>query len=304
MLSRITELCLGGVLYWISFLVRFRVLRIILGAVFTGFFRMIGYRNDVMQRNLKMAQVGNAQHVQYKFYEHFGQLCVEMFLIFGSMRKFVHNHVDFIGKQYIENALKEKKGIIFVVSHLGNWEIMTAAGSLIGGTEILMVTKKIKPQWFHKMLEKYRLSYGVKATYEPNTMKDILRHLKRHQAVGVVIDQYLGPPVGVRVPFFGIPVGTSGLAALLAYKTSATVLFAYNYRKPNGDYVVVVEPQPELVKVHPPLRMIRENTLHYVQALQEKITLVPEQWLWSHRRFKGDLSPISEIEWGGPRIRS
>jgi len=79
---------------------------------------------------------------------------------------------------------------------------------------------------------------------EGGTLKDVLRHLSKNGTVGFVMDQYSGPPVGVRVPVFGVPVGTPAVIATLAKRTGAVVLPAVNYRLPDGRFVTEIRGRP------------------------------------------------------------
>ena len=55
-------------------------------------------------------------------------------------------------------------------------------------------------------------------------MQGILRGLKRNHIIGWVNDQFTGAPVGARVPFFGVPVGSHTAPAALAIRTGTPVL--------------------------------------------------------------------------------
>jgi len=131
----------------------------------------------------------------------------------------------------------------------------------------------------------------------------VLTHLKKNGTVGFVLDQYAGPPVGVRVPVFGVPVGTNTVVAMIAKRTGATVLTAVNYRTDEGTVVVEIGPGIDWIEHHDPNYEIAQNTAHYAEILQKHVYAHPEQWLWIHKRFKGDLSPIRPEEWEDGRAR-
>jgi lauroyl/myristoyl acyltransferase len=327
---------LGCILGMISYCMLWGTLRKTVGVCIAFVLEIFGWRRDIIIQNLRRAIPYLAQRsesgvfealsvkqkdpetvvadLRHKFYQHFGQLVAELFLGFGAMPYFVKKHARFVGLEHLKYAKELKKGVVVVVNHLGNWEVMTAAGSLLAQAEILMVTKRLRPAWFHRLVEGYRKKIGCLATYEPEAMRAILTQLKQGKSVGVITDQYLGPPYGIRVKFFGARVGTSALAATLALKTGASVLIGFNRRLANGDYEVGVEPvdfteswepgqsqdrlnQPDLgtspgVKKHLGKEdpRIHQLTQVFVHKLEDQIARHPEQWLWSHRRFKGDLS--------------
>lgn len=285
-LPRRVQLCFGKCFGFLLFLTRVRA--------------------PVILQNLCIAFPKNKKKQNSLFhasYQHLGNLILEILMLLGPMRQFILKYVDVEGIEYVKGAQQKGKGILFLSSHLGNWEIMAAMGGVTLGLDVLIVTKRLKPLLLHRMIEKGRLKCGVKGVYEPRTLKTVLEHLKRNQAVGFILDQYSGSPVGVRVPFFTLPVGTSSAFASLVKRTQSPVLPVENFRKEDGRWCV---------RIHPPVLYhsfqnknyeIAFNTAQFVSILEGHIKLHPEQWLWLHRRFKGDLSPLKKNEWAEPRQR-
>jgi KDO2-lipid IV(A) lauroyltransferase len=259
-----------------------------------------------VKQNLALAFPENPslqKQLEKTSYHQFGNLVLEILLVLSGMKSFILRYSQLIGLNHIQEAQRLGKGFIFLSSHLGNWEIMAATGAILGKSNLMLVTKKIKPEWLHRAIEKSRNCYEVRATYEPRTLRDVLSHLKKNGAVGFVLDQYAGAPVGVRVPFFNTHVGTSTVIATLAKRTGVPVLPVKNYRKSDGSWVVHIH-APLQWKDHPDAHYeLALNTAEYTKTLEKFIRSHPEQWLWTHRRFKGDLSPLHPNEWNEPRSR-
>jgi KDO2-lipid IV(A) lauroyltransferase len=230
-------------------------------------------------------------------YRHLASLSMEVTLLFGPMRRFVQSSSELRGAEHWHAAKKEGRGILFLSSHVGNWEVMAATGAIHGGFDLMLITKRLKPAWLHEAIERGRTLCGVAATYEPKTFRDVLRQLKQNGTVGLVLDQFVGPPVGVRVPVFGIPVGTSMVAATLVRRTGAVILPVVNYRLPDGRYRVEIQAPLTWVE-RPDLNVeLAENTALYARHIEGDISAHPGQWLWTHRRFKGNLEPLKPNEW-------
>ncbi len=283
-----------------------RLLQLLWGTGLGWILMGLRFRSRVVRENLTRAYSQQTQEQQRIFrasYVHLGRLIFEILLLLGPMKKFVSRWMTVKNPHYTREALQRGKGIVFLTSHLGNWEMMAVGGSILLDLDLMMVTKRVKPGWLHRAIERGRLACGVKATYEPRTLKDVLHHLKKNGAVGIVLDQYVGPPVGVRVPVFGTPVGTSMLIATLAKRTGAAVLPAVNYRNPDGSWVLEIHPPLDWEGAADPHLELALNTAHYSQQIEKSIYEHPEQWLWTHRRFKGDLSPLTQEEWLKPRVR-
>lgn len=264
-------------------------------------------RSRVVEENLKIAFPKNPLEQRRLFqeaYRHLGHLVFEVIAVLGPLRKFVISHSELRGRENWQEAQRQGKGVIFLASHVGNWEIMAATGSILGGIDLMIVTKHLKPEWLHQAIEKGRARCGVRATYEPKTLRDVLSHLKKGGTVGFVLDQYAGPPVGIRVPVFGVPVGTTTAVAMLVKRTGAAILPVLNYREKNGKFVVEIRPPLIWKDQEDSETAIAVNTAFYARELEKDIYTYPEQWLWIHRRFKGDLSPLREDEWSKGRLRS
>jgi KDO2-lipid IV(A) lauroyltransferase len=265
-------------------------------------------RLKVVDENLNIAFPGehNAwarERLRIAAYRHLAFLVVEILMLFsGRMKRFVLRNVDVRGLEHWNEAKRQGRGVVILASHVGNWEIMAAAGGMLG-MDILMVTKHLKPEWLHRAIEKGRARCGVRATYEPRTFRDVLAHLKRNGTVGFVLDQYAGAPVGVRVPVFGVPVGTHTALALLVKRTQAVVLPVVNYRTNDGRVVIEVEPPVEWIPDDDANVEVALNTARFAATLERHIRAHADQWLWIHRRFKGDLSPLRKDEWREGRLR-
>ncbi len=295
-------------LYWIQP----RFMQMMWGNLLGTLLRLAGFRAKVVQDNLTRAASYHSQlalhrdTIARKSYDHLGNLVFEILLHFGTpslLRRFVFKYMTIVHQDYIDGAKAKGKGVIFLASHLGNWELMAAAGGAMLAADLMMVTKHLKPEWLHQAVQNGRMACDVQATYEPRTLKDVLRHLKKNGAVGIVLDQYVGPPVGIRVPFFGTPVGTSMLVATLAKRTGAVVLPVFNYRKPDGHWVLEIAPAIEWETHDDPHYELALNTSRYSQVIEQSILKRPEQWLWTHRRFKGNLDPLLPDEWSQARAR-
>jgi KDO2-lipid IV(A) lauroyltransferase len=266
--------------------------------------RLLGVRAKVIRENLEIAFKGperspERERLFREAYRHLGSLTLEILLLLGPMKKFILRNVEVIGVENAEKALSGGNGCILLSSHVGNWETMAAGGALLGNLKLMLVTKRLKPDWFHAQIQKGREKCLVYATYEPRTMKDVLRWLKENKCVGFVLDQYAGPPVGVRVPVFGVPVGTMTAVAAISKRTGAPVVPVVNYRKPDGRMIVDIRPALNWRPSDDPNVEIAQNTAFYASELEKDIYAHPEQWLWTHRRFKGDLGPLNEDEWRG-----
>jgi Kdo2-lipid IVA lauroyltransferase/acyltransferase len=213
-----------------------------------------------------------------------GRTFVEFSLFPFINEKNWNQYFDCQGFENIDRALEGGKGVILLSMHVGNGDFATIALSR-SGYKINLISKVFKTKWLNDMWFGMRAKHGTRFIAPEKSTFDILKSLKRNEAVIFVLDQFMGPPVGVRTLFFGHETGTAAGLATMAERTGVSVLPAYSYRKPDGRHVVVIEPP-----VRQDQSLTEKNIARMTQAYTDKIEQIvrqhPEQWMWIHRRWK------------------
>lgn len=263
-----------------------------------------GFRRKVVRENIRLAfpdwDEDKIEALERANYEHYGLLLLEFLRSFWRFGDFLDRHSSVEGEANLHQAFSHGKGVFVMTAHLGNWEALPSHGAWVLKVPTNMVTKRLKPDWFHELVESTRGELGTHMFYEPRTMQNVVRALRKNEIVGFAMDQFAGSPVGARVPFFGIPVGTNTVLAVLAHRYGAPVIPGFALRKPGGGFHVVFEPPilpTECTEEDTNYANLREkeiivDTAKYTAVLESWVRRYPEQWLWIHRRWKGDLSPL------------
>ena len=102
------------------------------------------------------------------------------------------------------------------------------------------------------------------------------------RSVAIVIDQWAGRE-GVWVDFFGRATSTTSLPVRLAKKTGCALIPIYCLRKEIGRYEIQLLPA---VPVSDDADWEIRTTKRLNEILESQIRQYPEQWSWSHRRWK------------------
>lgn len=197
------------------------------------------------------------------------------------------SYVEVIGIEYFENAVKnEGTGAMAFTGHLGNWELMVATVSKCGFKSNTVVRTLYDPR-LDKLLNDHRRKHG----YEPMTrggqdlVNDIANVFAGNELLGLLVDQDTKVR-SVFADFFGKPAKTPSGVAYLALMAQKDIHPCFNYRRPDGKFVV---------HVHPPLKRPQSGDMKadiqtYTQmmndSLCEQIRQYPDQWVWVHRRWK------------------
>jgi KDO2-lipid IV(A) lauroyltransferase len=268
-----------------------------LGRALGGLLFLLGFRVKIARANIKLAFPEWEQERQERLlrdhFQELGVLFLELLRMFYRFDRFFDLYADVEGHEPLQRILDEGgKGVFVFTSHIGNWEVLTLSGRRVFGRTSVMVTKELKPAWLHRVVGVTRSLLGVEMANEPRTMRGVMRGLKQNNLVGWVMDQYAGAPVGARVPFFGKPVGSHTALAALALRTGTPVIPAVAVRKPDGRYLVRFGAPVQLLERVDRQASVIANTALFVRLTEATVREFPAQWLWIHRRWKGDLSPL------------
>jgi KDO2-lipid IV(A) lauroyltransferase len=216
-------------------------------------------------------------------YEHYGRMVLELAHMFapmpGHFRSYVQRNVAIEGYEHWEKARARGKGVLFLGSHIANWEFAASIGA-IKDMPVTIVTRRLKPAWLHDWMEKVRLSVGVRATYQPRTIPTVMKALRDNGGVVFVMDQYMSPPMGEPMRLFGVKVHTLAAIAPLARRTGAAILPVLPKREADGRVRIIIEPAIELTDDD------KADNQRLATHVEGWMRAVPEQALWAHRRFK------------------
>jgi Kdo2-lipid IVA lauroyltransferase/acyltransferase len=216
---------------------------------------------------------------------HMGRTIVEYSLFPFFSRKKADQLFRYEGLEQVDEVLKLGKGAIFVTLHLGNGDLAISALSK-RGYPISLISKEFKSRWLNDLWFGMRRKHGTQFISAEKSSFDILRTLKRNGIVVFVLDQFMGPPIGVRTLFFGKETGTALGCALMAGRTGTPVFSTYTYRADDGKHVAVIEELIPFLDNGPREKNIAIMTQVYTDKIESIVRRHPEQWMWIHRRWK------------------
>lgn len=197
----------------------------------------------------------------------------------------MEHHMEMEGGQFLSRALEQGKGAFVLTLHMGNGDL-SAIELARQGFPVHLVSKDFRDPRLTRYWFSLRQKNGVSILSKEKSSYNILRCIKKNEIVLFVLDQFMGPPVGVRTHFFGHPTGTAAGLALFAHKTGAPVLPGYNLRQGDRFKTIIESPLSFEPKGDSRAEKITALTQAYTDRLEEIIRRDPQQWLWLHRRWK------------------
>ncbi len=190
----------------------------------------------------------------------------------------------------VTRALSKGKGMIAVLAHFGNWELLA---SIFGShfPDLNVLARPMHNPLVERWLFAKRKSAKVTPIYASGALRKIVTVLGRNGIIAMLIDQYAGEQ-GTPVPFLGKPANTVRTAAGIIHKTDCGVVLPYALLQPDGSYRVVIETAPAIA-------VSRDGKEAFIAAVQLAHNDVLSRWIrnypdhyfgWFHRRFKDAVS--------------
>lgn len=252
-------------------------------------FSVMRYRRKVALDNLQHAlghekSRGEIRRIARDVYRHFGQLVVEWCRFPVLHAADIESRVTMVHDALLREVKTNGRGAVMISGHFGNWEMMGAAIAHFGHPFRVLVARQ-KNRLVGNLMDDFRRAVGVLPTRVGLSVKEVLWALRRGELVGIISDQNAGRE-GVFVEFFGRLTSTPRGPAAIALKTGVPMLLCFAIREPRGRHRIVFERLENRRSFLPREEGIQAITQAYTRRLEAYIRQYPEQWLWTHRRWK------------------
>ena len=189
------------------------------------------------------------------------------------------------GEEIVKAALSRGKGVLILIAHFGNYDLMGLYASKLFGYPLTIITKTLKNAKLNELWWEMRSKAGVTEIPAHKAYRPCVRALQKNGLVGFMLDQNRPTPQGVFVDFFGTLASTTPGLAFMSAQTGAPVVPVFMRRTPEGRHVLEARPILE-----PPPDRKEETLLAFTatctKIIEEEVRQYPSQWLWLHKRWK------------------
>jgi Kdo2-lipid IVA lauroyltransferase/acyltransferase len=197
-----------------------------------------------------------------------------------DLNKFLVTH----GLENYEKAFAKGKGVMFLTSHLGAFDLQITNMALRGLNPNIVGTA-LKDERLNELLWQYRNAYGAIAIERGKESVRLFKALKSGGSIAILIDQ--DTKVKSRfVDFFGMKASTPIGATILALRTGAAVVPTYIYLDSDEKQQMHILPEIPLVITGDEETDLLVNTQNFTNFTEQIVREHPEQWVWMHERWK------------------
>jgi Kdo2-lipid IVA lauroyltransferase/acyltransferase len=220
-------------------------------------------------------------------WEHLGLVGSEFLYYYTRTPAQLKKLVKIEGEENLKKVLAKKKGIVMVMGHIGNWELLGMILS-VAGYHLSPIVKPQANSFFDRVIQEKRQSIGMKTISSQGFLRPIIEAFKRNEIVPFLIDQDAHGD-GIKVNYFGRAASIPAGAAEFSLRTGTPVIFAYLVREAANQHVLVISEEIQLQKSGDYQKDLYDNTALFMSLIQEVVKKYPVQWLWMHSLWPTDF---------------
>ena len=262
----------------------------IIGLKFSSFlsgkiFNLIGplFRsNKISNQNLLTAfpdsNENERKSIIKKMWINYGKIFSEYLFI----NRIKNSNQIFVENQEILDTIKNNsKPVIFISGHFNNFELM-AMHIEKTGINLAAIYRPLNNKFLNPLMEYVRKKHICKKQIKKGLSgtKEILKNFKDGASIALMIDQRVSE--GIKSKFFNKEAFTTTIPAQFVKKYNTKIVPIYIERLVDNTFKL---------KIYNPIEYKKDDTIETItlnlnKILEKMILKNPEQWIWTHNRWK------------------
>ena len=202
----------------------------------------------------------------------------------ADLHKGLLQDISVEGAQYLDEALKTKKGVICVGTHLGNFLFLALRLSFMGYPCNIVIKdpdNAVTAEIWHILMRKAGVQW-IPALPRFKAVSDSLKWLKKGGILFLFADQKKHE--GLNVKFLNDQTGFVEGPGLLHLRTGAEIVCAFMIRLGRGKHKIIIAPPVMVKKSGNREKDMYHITQAFAEIIEAFIRQYPEQWWWPWRR--------------------
>ena len=233
-------------------------------------------------KNLKKARIkGDFEKIASNVLGNYGRIFAEYVHLKNFKNDKLSKYISIEGKEYLDQIKKNKKKVIFVSGHFNNFELMAMCIEK-NDIDLAAIYRPLNNYFLNPIMEKIRKKYICKKQIKKGLSgtREILKHFKNGTSIALMIDQRVSE--GIESSFFNKKALTTTIPAQFVTKFKANIVPVYIERIQNNNFKISFQSGLQYSENED----IKDITDKLNIVLEKMITKNPEQWIWTHNRWK------------------
>ena len=245
------------------------------------FFRSKNLIASNLLRALPNLNQSDINKISKNMWGNYGRILSEYVFIKDIRKSKIKNIIEIDGQEILDKIKKDNKPVIFISGHFNNFELM-AMHIEKSGINLAAVYRPLNNKFLNFFMERIRKKYICKNQIKKGITgtRQLLNCFKNNISVALMIDQRVSQ--GIKSNFFNHEALTTTIPVQFYKKYNCKIVPVYIERRNDINFKITI---------HKPLERQVDDTIESVtlklnNILEKMILKNPEQWIWSHNRWK------------------
>ena len=245
------------------------------------FFRSKNIIESNILKALPYSSKSEIKKISKMMWYNYGRILAEYMFIKDFRMSKVKNNINIIGQKKLDAIKESDEPVIFVSGHFNNFELM-AMHLEKSGINLAVIYRPLNNKFLNFIMERIRKKYICKNQIKKGISgtKQLLSLFKKKTSIALMIDQRVSQ--GIRSNFFQHEAFTTTIPAQFAKKFKCKIVPIYIERTHGVNFKLTI---------HDPLEYSNNESVELITSrlnilLEKMILKNPEQWIWSHNRWK------------------
>lgn len=212
-------------------------------------------------------------------YRHWAKCVVELLSIQKLSAEKLQWLIRIEGQANLDAVRKLNQGLVCVLAHYGNWELLGAYYAKVHHEAINVVGNELYDKKLDQLLNQIRERAGLKILNRGNALKASLTAIKQKEVLAIMAD-YDGGGETVQLPFFESTIKFPTAPLYFAYRSGAPVLPIFVMRQPDDTHCVYIEKPLTIGKEKDISTDFHNFITEFVDLIETYISRAPTQWVW------------------------
>ena len=223
----------------------------------------------------------NLQLITKSMWNNYGRIFAEYIFISEFRDGKLSSNIEIEGKEILDEIKKTNKQVVFVSGHFSNFELMAMCLEK-SGVKLSAIYRPLNNIFLNKIMERIRKRYICKHQIKKGIsgIKELIKLKKHNFSTALMIDQRVSE--GILSNFFEEAAYTTTIPAQLIKKFNIPIVPVYIERIEDLKFKIVIN-EPITFDEEVAIKKITDD-LNII--LEKMILKKPEQWIWSHNRWK------------------
>jgi len=241
--------------------------------------------NTKIQNNLENSNIGSSREdrksIINNMWGNYGRILAEYVYLKQFRKNNLNQFIEIEGLNYLNEIKNNNEQAVFISGHFNNFELM-AMEIEKAGINLCAIYRPLNNPFLNIIMENIRKNYICKNQIKKGKSgtRDLLNFFKKDFSVALMIDQRVSE--GEDIDLFNRSAKTTTIPAQLVKKYGCSIISVYIERVKNYHFKLYFN---KPVKFDDNLSH-QQITLELNKILEKMILKNPDQWIWSHDRWK------------------